>query len=125
MRTLLILVFSESRNNNPSEPATFDGSGPGRSPTPLAANSAGRQTSCFLIDGGEIWGMSFDEDDRVVLHEKHSEYDGQTGTVTQVVETMFGDSTYTVSFEDGQEAGIAEDALEPADGDEDDESDEE
>lgn len=68
--------------------------------------------------------MSFEEDDRVILHEKHSEYDGQTGTITQVVETMFGDSTYTVSFEDGQEAGIAEDALEAAESDETDETDE-
>jgi hypothetical protein len=58
--------------------------------------------------------MSFEEDDRVILHDEHSEFDGQEGTVTQVVETMFGDANYTVSFEDGQEAGIAEDALEPA-----------
>ncbi|RBI63854.1 DUF1918 domain-containing protein [halophilic archaeon] len=56
--------------------------------------------------------MSFDEDDRVILHDDHSEYDGQEGTVTQVMETMFGDATYTVSFEDGQETGIPEDSLE-------------
>ncbi|PSQ44997.1 DUF1918 domain-containing protein [Halobacteriales archaeon SW_7_68_16] len=60
--------------------------------------------------------MSFEEDDRVVLNDEHSEYDGQEGTVTQVMETMFGDATYTVSFEDGQETGVAEDLLEPADG---------
>jgi len=59
--------------------------------------------------------MSFEKDDRVVLHDEHSEYDGQTGTVEQVSETMFGDETYVISFEDGQEAGIAEDALSPAD----------
>jgi hypothetical protein len=58
--------------------------------------------------------MSFDEDDRVILHDDHSEYDGQEGTVTQVMETMFGDATYTVSFEDGQETGIPEDSLEKA-----------
>ncbi|WP_433623458.1 DUF1918 domain-containing protein [Halomicrococcus sp. NG-SE-24] len=58
--------------------------------------------------------MSFDEDDRVILHDDHSEYDGQEGTVTQVMETMFGDATYTVSFEDGQETGIPEDSLEQA-----------
>ena len=59
--------------------------------------------------------MSFDEDDRVVLHDKHSEFDGETGTVTQTMESMFGDVTYTISFEDGQEAGVPEDALEAAD----------
>jgi hypothetical protein len=58
--------------------------------------------------------MSFEEDDSVVLHDEHSEYDGETGTITQVMETMFGDATYTVSFEDGQETGIAEDMLEAA-----------
>jgi hypothetical protein len=59
--------------------------------------------------------MSFEKDDRVVLHDKHSEYDGETGTVTQVMETMFGDATYTISFEDGQETGIPEDQLEAVD----------
>jgi hypothetical protein len=58
--------------------------------------------------------MSFEEDDRVVLRDKHSEFDGQAGTVTQVMETMFGDETYTVSFEDGQETGIPEEQLDPA-----------
>ncbi|WP_135830382.1 DUF1918 domain-containing protein [Halorussus halobius] len=58
--------------------------------------------------------MSFEEDDRVTLHDEHSEYDGEEGQVTQVMETMFGDSTYTVSFEDGQETGIPEDSLEAA-----------
>ena len=61
--------------------------------------------------------MSFEKDDSVVLDDKHSEYDGDVGTVTQVMETMFGDATYTVSFEDGQETGVPEDALEAADGD--------
>jgi hypothetical protein len=59
--------------------------------------------------------MSFEEDDRVILNDEHSEYDGQEGQITQVMDTMFGDSTYTVSFEDGQETGIPEDALEAAD----------
>jgi hypothetical protein len=36
-------------------------------------------------------------------------------TTTQVVETMFGDATYTISFEDGQEVGVAADQLDPAD----------
>ncbi len=67
--------------------------------------------------------MSFEEDDQVVLHDKHSDYDGEQGTVTQVMETMFGDATYTVSFEDGQEAGVPEESLEPADeGDDEDEA---
>lgn len=59
--------------------------------------------------------MTFEEDDRVVFHDAHSEHDGEEGTVTQVMETMFGDETYTVSFESGQETGVAADALEPAD----------
>jgi hypothetical protein len=58
--------------------------------------------------------MPFEEDDSVILHDEHSEFDGEEGTITQVVETMFGDENYTVSFEDGQEAGIPEDNLEPA-----------
>jgi len=59
--------------------------------------------------------MTFEEDDSVILHDEHSEYDGETGEVTQVVETMFGDENYTVSFEDGQEQGVPEDNLEAAD----------
>ncbi|MFC4541997.1 DUF1918 domain-containing protein [Halosolutus amylolyticus] len=66
--------------------------------------------------------MSFEEDDRVVLHDEHSEFDGETGTITQTMESMFGDVTYTISFEDGQEAGVPEDALEAA---EDEDADEE
>jgi len=62
--------------------------------------------------------MSFEEDDTVVLHDKHSEFDGEEGTITQVVETMFGDSNYTVSFEEGQETGVPADQLEAADDDE-------
>ena len=62
--------------------------------------------------------MSFEEDDRVVLNDKHSEFDGEVGTITQTMESMFGDVTYTVSFEDGQESGVPEDALEAADEDE-------
>ena len=62
--------------------------------------------------------MSFEKDDSVVLNDKHSEFDGQVGRVTQVMETMFGDATYTVSFEDGQETGVPEDQLEAAEEDE-------
>jgi hypothetical protein len=66
--------------------------------------------------------MSFEEDDTVVLHDKHSEFDGEQGMITQVVETMFGDANYTVSFDDGQETGVPADQLEVADAeDEDDE----
>lgn len=61
--------------------------------------------------------MSFEEEDAVVLHDEHSEYDGETGTVTQIVETMFGDANYTVQFEGGQEAGVPEDNLEAAEAD--------
>jgi hypothetical protein len=62
--------------------------------------------------------MSFEKDDRVVLHDKHSEFDGEVGTVTQVMETMFGDATYTVSFEDGQETGVPGDQLDAVEDDE-------
>jgi translation initiation factor IF-1 len=58
--------------------------------------------------------MSYEEGDVVVLHDQHSEFDGETGEVTQVMETMFGDATYTVSFEDGKEQGVPADALEAA-----------
>jgi hypothetical protein len=61
--------------------------------------------------------MSFEEDDRVVLSDTHSEFDGEEGQVTQVIENMFGDATYTVSFEEGQETGVPEDDLTPADED--------
>jgi hypothetical protein len=56
--------------------------------------------------------MSFEEGDTVLLHDEHSEYDGEEGEITQIMETMFGDENYTVSFGDGQEAGIPEDDLE-------------
>jgi hypothetical protein len=69
--------------------------------------------------------MSFEEDDSVILHDEHSEYDGEEGTITQVMESMFGDANYTVSFEDGQEAGIPEDSLEPVESDDDEDADEE
>ena len=58
--------------------------------------------------------MSFEEDDSVILHDEHSEYDGEAGTIKQVMETMFGDETYTVSFDEGQETGVPEDNLEAA-----------
>ena len=69
--------------------------------------------------------MSFEKDDQAVLHDKHSDYDGETGTITQVIENMFGDATYTISFEEGQETGVPEDDLEAVDADneEDDEDD--
>jgi hypothetical protein len=57
--------------------------------------------------------MGFEEDDQVILHDEHSEHDGEEGTVTQVMETMFGDATYIVSFEEGKEQGVPEDSLEP------------
>jgi hypothetical protein len=65
--------------------------------------------------------MAFEKGDAVVLHDEHSEFDGQTGEITQVSETMFGDATYIIQFEEGQEAGISEDAIEAADSDADEE----
>jgi len=58
--------------------------------------------------------MSFEDGDTVVLHDEHSEHDGEEGEITQVVETMFGDENYVVSFEEGQVAGVPEDNLEAA-----------
>ncbi len=69
--------------------------------------------------------MSFEEDDRVVLRDKHSEFDGEIGTVSQTMESMFGDVTYTISFEDGQETGVPEDSLDaPAEDGADEDADE-
>lgn len=62
--------------------------------------------------------MGFEKGDTVVLDDQHSEHDGEVGEVTQVSETMFGDENYTVQFEDGQEAGVPESALEPAEDEE-------
>ena len=66
----------------------------------------------FLLDARQRSGMSFEEDDTVELNDPHSDYHGETGRITQVMETMFGDATYTVSFEEGQETGVPADALE-------------
>ena len=60
--------------------------------------------------------MSFEEGEAVVLHDEHSDFDGETGTIETVSETMFGDENYVVSFEEGQEAGIAAGALTATDG---------
>ncbi len=70
--------------------------------------------------------MSFEEGDHVRLRDKHSDHDGDVGEITQVMETMFDDRTYTVSFDDGQEAGVPPDQLEAVeDGESDAEDDEE
>jgi len=66
--------------------------------------------------------MSYEKGDSVVLHDEHSEFDGEVGEVTQVMETMFGDENYTVSFEDGQEAGVPAEDLEAAEADDEAES---
>jgi len=58
--------------------------------------------------------MSFEKGDSVRLQDKHSEHDGEVGEITQVSETMFGDETYTVQFDGGQEAGLPTDALSAA-----------
>lgn len=58
--------------------------------------------------------MSFEKGDTVVLHDKHSDYDGETGEISSVVETMFGTEQYEVDFGDGKEAGVPEDSLELA-----------
>jgi len=68
-------------------------------------------TMSFLRRLSKQSDMSYEKGDRVVLHDEHSDYDGEEGEVTQVMETMFGDANYTVSFEEGQESGVPEDAL--------------
>ena len=58
--------------------------------------------------------MGFEKGDAVVLRDEHSDHDGEVGEVSQVSETMFGDNTYIVQFEEGQEAGIPAEALDAA-----------
>jgi len=60
--------------------------------------------------------MSFEKGDSVRLQDKHSDHDGEVGEVTQVSETMFGDETYTVQFDAGQETGLPADSLVAAEG---------
>jgi hypothetical protein len=62
--------------------------------------------------------MAFEKGDAVVLHDKHSDHDGEVGEIAQVSETMFGDENYTVTFDGGQEPGVPADALEAAEADE-------
>ena len=69
--------------------------------------------------------MSFEKGDKVVLHDKHSEHDGEVGEIEQVSETMFGDETYSIGFEEGKEHGIPEDSLEAAPDEDESEDDEE
>lgn len=56
--------------------------------------------------------MSFEEGDTVVLHDKHSEHDGEQGEVVDIVTTMFGTEQYSVEFEEGREVGLDESMLE-------------
>ena len=58
--------------------------------------------------------MGFEKGDAVVLRDEHSDHDGKVGEVSQVSETMFGDNTYIVQFDEGQEAGIPAEALDAA-----------
>ncbi|PSP47758.1 DUF1918 domain-containing protein [Halobacteriales archaeon QH_7_69_31] len=58
--------------------------------------------------------MGFEKGDAVVLRDQHSDHDGEVGEVSQVSETMFGDNTYIVQFDEGQEAGIPAEALDAA-----------
>jgi hypothetical protein len=60
--------------------------------------------------------MSFEKGNSVRLQDRHSDYDGAVGEITQVSETMFGDETYTVQFDEGQEAGLSADSLVAAEG---------
>lgn len=67
--------------------------------------------------------MSFEKGSAVRLRDKHSDHDGEVGEVTRVSETMFGDETYVVQFDEGQEAGLSGDALETAEPGDDETSD--
>jgi hypothetical protein len=67
--------------------------------------------------------MELEKGDTVILHDEHSDYDGETGEITRISETMFGDENYTVSFEEGKEPSVPEDSLELVDDDEDEEVD--
>jgi hypothetical protein len=63
-------------------------------PIPETGRGCGvaRRISAFLCAPAKHRIMSFEKDDEVVLRDKHSEYDGEAGTITQVMETMFGDA---------------------------------
>ena len=56
--------------------------------------------------------MVLKEGDKVILRDVHSKYDGETGTINEIMETMFGSSNYNIKFENGQESGIGEGSLE-------------
>jgi hypothetical protein len=58
--------------------------------------------------------MSFQEHDRVVLRDRHSEHDGDVGPIAEVTETSAGGPADPVGFEDGQESGVPLEQLEPA-----------
>lgn len=59
--------------------------------------------------------MEFEEGDRVIIRERFSDHDGETGRITSVLTTMFGDTRYVVEFEDGVETGVPGDKLVPSD----------
>lgn len=62
--------------------------------------------------------MSYEEDDRVILKDKHHERDGEEGRVVQISETMFGDQSYSIEIEGERIAGLGPDQLEKVEEDE-------
>ena len=71
-----------------------------------------KYNNCLIVGKNNIKDMVLKEGDKVILHDVHSKYDGETGTINGIMETMFGSSNYTIKFENGQESGIGEGALE-------------
>ena len=49
--------------------------------------------------------MVLKEGDKVILRDVHSKYDGETGTINGIMETMFGSSNYNIKF-DGIDGGF-------------------
>jgi len=56
--------------------------------------------------------MVLKDGDKVILRDVHSKYDGETGTINGIMETMFGSSNYNIKLENGKESGIGENSLE-------------
>lgn len=71
-----------------------------------------KYNNCLIVGKNNIKDMVLKEGDKVILRDVHSKYDGETGIINGIMETMFGSSNYNIKFEDGQESGIGEGALE-------------
>ena len=56
--------------------------------------------------------MDLEKGDKVMLHDKHSKFDGKVGEITSISTTMFGDCRYSIDFIDEKKHGVPETAIE-------------